>query len=75
VRRSVVRQVVEAAPAALRWLIDQGAPFDLEGGDYHLTREGGHSRRRILHARDATGRAVQDTLLARIGANVRMSPC
>jgi L-aspartate oxidase len=61
---AVVRRVVEAAPAALRWLIDQGAPFDLEGGDYHLTREGGHSRRRILHARDATGRAVQDTLLA-----------
>jgi L-aspartate oxidase len=62
----VVRQVVEAAPAALHWLIEQGVPFDLEGGDYHLTREGGHSRRRILHARDATGRAVQDTLLERI---------
>lgn len=63
---AVVRRVVEAAPAALHWLIDQGAPFDLEGGDYHLTREGGHSRRRILHARDATGRAVQDTLLAQV---------
>ncbi len=62
----VVRQVVEAAPAALHWLIEQGVPFDLEGGEYHLTREGGHSRRRILHARDATGRAVQDTLLERI---------
>ncbi len=65
---SVVRRVVEAAPAALHWLIDQGAPFDLEGGEYHLTREGGHSRRRILHARDATGRAVQDILLARLQA-------
>lgn len=62
----VVRQVVEAAPAALHWLIEQGVPFDLEDGEYHLTREGGHSRRRILHARDATGRAVQDTLLERI---------
>jgi len=62
----VVRQVVEAAPAALHWLVEQGVPFDLEGGEYHLTREGGHSRRRILHARDATGRAVQDTLLERI---------
>jgi len=62
----VVRQVVEAAPTALHWLIEQGVPFDLEGGEYHLTREGGHSRRRILHARDATGRAVQDTLLERI---------
>jgi L-aspartate oxidase len=65
---AVVRRVVEAAPAALRWLIDQGAPFDLEGGEYHLTREGGHSKRRILHARDATGRAVQDILLARVRA-------
>jgi L-aspartate oxidase len=63
---AVVRQVVEAAPAALQWLIEQGVPFDQEGGGYHLTREGGHSRRRILHARDATGRAVQDTLLERI---------
>jgi len=63
---AVVRQVVEAAPASLRWLIDQGAPFDLEGGAFHLTREGGHSRRRVLHAADATGRAVQDILLARL---------
>ncbi len=63
---AVVRQVVEAAPAAMHWLIEQGAPFDLEGGVFHLTREGGHSRRRILHAADATGRAVQDILLARL---------
>jgi L-aspartate oxidase len=71
---AAVRRIVEAAPAALRWLIEQGAPFDLEGDDYHLTREGGHSRRRILHARDATGRAVQDILLERVGAraNVRV---
>ena len=65
---AVVRRVVEAAPAALQWLIEQGAPFDREDGGYHLTREGGHSRRRILHARDATGRAVQDILLARVRA-------
>ena len=65
---AVVRRVVEAAPAALHWLIEQGAPFDREDGGYHLTREGGHSRRRILHARDATGRAVQDILLARVRA-------
>ena len=70
---AVVRRVVEAAPAALRWLIDQGAPFDLEGAEYHLTREGGHSRRRILHARDATGRAVQDTLLAQVGKRANIT--
>ena len=63
---AAVRYVVESAPDAVRWLIDQGAPFDLEGEGYHLTREGGHSRRRVLHAADATGRAVQDTLLARL---------
>ena len=65
---AAVRRVVEAAPDAVRWLIDQGAPFDLEGGAYHLAREGGHSRRRVLHAADATGRAVQQTLLARLAA-------
>jgi L-aspartate oxidase len=65
---ATVRHVVEAAPAAIRWLIDQGAPFDVEGAAYHLTREGGHSRRRVLHAADATGRAVQETLLGRLAA-------
>jgi L-aspartate oxidase len=60
---ATVRYVVEAAPDAVRWLIGQGAPFDVEGAAYHLTREGGHSRRRVLHAADATGRAVQQTLL------------
>ena len=65
---ATVRYVVESAPEAVRWLIGQGAPFDLEGATYHLTREGGHSRRRVLHAADATGRAVQDTLLARLAA-------
>ncbi len=65
---AVVRQVVEAAPAAVQWLIEQGAPFDHEGAAYHLTREGGHSKRRVLHAADATGRAVQDILLARMAA-------
>jgi len=63
---AVVRQVVEAAPAAVQWLIGQGAPFDHEGTSYHLAREGGHSKRRVLHAADATGRAVQDILLARM---------
>jgi len=65
---AVVRRVVEAAPAALQWLIEQGAPFDRDKAAYHLAREGGHSRRRILHAADATGRAVQETLLAKMAA-------
>jgi L-aspartate oxidase len=64
---AVVRHVVESAPAALGWLMEQGVPFDRDGNTFHLGREGGHSRRRILHAADATGKTVQDTLLARLG--------
>ena len=51
----------------MKWLIDFGMPFDRlddkSDGEYHLTREGGHSHRRILHAADATGEAVQVTLV------------
>jgi L-aspartate oxidase len=59
------------AKSSMQWLIDQGVPFDQvtdAGGEsrYHLTREGGHSHRRILHAADATGKAVQTTLLDRV---------
>lgn len=60
------RQVVEGAPAAIAWLRELGVPFTEEEGDLHLTREGGHSQRRIVHAADATGAAVQDTLLQRV---------
>jgi len=63
-----VRHVVENGPAALDWLIRQGVPFDREGSGYHLTREGGHSHRRILHVADATGNSVQTTLHARLRA-------
>ena len=58
-----VRFVVENAPAAIQRLIDYGARFDRgEDGRYHLTREGGHSARRIIHAADATGREMEETL-------------
>lgn len=64
---SVVRYTAERAKESLNWLIELGVAFDRapdENGEtrYHLTREGGHSHRRILHAADATGRAVQSTL-------------
>jgi L-aspartate oxidase len=62
----VVRHIVERASGNIRWLIDRGVAFDREGGDYHLTREGGHSHRRVIHAADATGRAVQTSLVERI---------
>ena len=56
------RFVVENGRRAIDWLISQGVPFTQEAGGYHLTREGGHSHRRIIHVADATGAAVQQTL-------------
>jgi len=58
----VVEHVVEAAPRAIEHLIDLGVPFASENGALHLTREGGHSHRRIVHVADATGYAVQRAL-------------
>ncbi len=65
---SAVRHIVENGRNSIEWLINQGVPFTPDNDinrpfDYHLTREGGHSSRRIIHAADATGRAISDTLL------------
>ncbi|MEA3079269.1 MAG: L-aspartate oxidase [Sphingomonadales bacterium] len=60
----VVEHVVEAAPRAIEHLIELGVPFAQEGDALHLTREGGHSHRRIVHVADATGYAVQQALEA-----------
>lgn len=61
-----VHFTVSRGRAAIEWLIDRGVPFtpaeDHGGYAYHLTREGGHSHRRIIHAADTTGRAVETTL-------------
>jgi L-aspartate oxidase len=67
----VVRRVVERGPDNIRWLLDRGVAFTRgeeygSAGGYHLTREGGHSHRRVVHAADATGRAVATTLEARV---------
>ncbi|HZW22631.1 L-aspartate oxidase [Noviherbaspirillum sp.] len=59
------RFIVENSRSAIEWLIEQGVPFTRDPTaelGYHLTREGGHSQRRIIHAADATGHAVQVTL-------------
>ncbi|MGJ8668839.1 MAG: L-aspartate oxidase [Oceanococcus sp.] len=62
---AAVRFTVERGPAAIGWLVDKGVPFTrrIAEGDFHLTREGGHSHRRVIHAADATGKAVETTLL------------
>ncbi|WP_417357302.1 L-aspartate oxidase [Gallaecimonas pentaromativorans] len=67
--KDAVRFTASHAKEALEWLISLGVPFDREEDDdsrFHLTREGGHSHRRILHAADATGRAVQLTLVEQV---------
>ncbi|MBN8431174.1 L-aspartate oxidase [Microbulbifer salipaludis] len=62
-----VRFTVENSHTAVHWLINQGVDFTREeDGDYHLTKEGGHSHRRIIHSADATGRAVHSTLIERV---------
>lgn len=57
-----VRYTVEHGREVIDWLSEQGVPFTREANAYHLHREGGHSHRRIAHAADATGRAIQSTL-------------
>lgn len=63
-----VRFTVENSAAAIQWLIDQGVDFTrtTDDQDYHLTKEGGHSHRRIIHSADATGKAVHSTLIDRV---------
>lgn len=66
-----VQFTIGQSKACIDWLIEQGVPFtenpDTESNNtYHLTKEGGHSHRRIIHAADATGRAISDTLISRV---------
>ena len=68
--RHAVEFVASNARSCVQWLIDQGVLFVTHiqpNGEesYHLTREGGHSHRRILHAADATGREVETTLVGK----------
>ena len=68
-RTDAVRFVVERGRRSVEWLVAQGVPFtrdDANQDELHLTREGGHSHRRIVHAADATGSAVQRTLVGQV---------
>ncbi|MES2204137.1 MAG: L-aspartate oxidase [Pseudomonadota bacterium] len=69
-----VEYVVKNAKAAIDWLINIGVDFTHETTkegvkEYHLTQEGGHTQRRIWHAADSTGKAVKETLDARVNAH------
>ncbi len=67
----VVRYTVEHGREAIDWLVECGVDFDREtradgSCDFHLTREGGHSHRRVLHAADATGKEIQNSLVSQL---------
>ncbi len=77
-RESVVRTVVERGPASIQWLQAEGMAFTQTpptgDSDFHLTREGGHTHRRVAHAADATGRELENTLVGQVNAhpNIRV---
>lgn len=61
---NVANFVASHGKEAIQWLIDLDVPFsrDETTHQFHLTKEGGHSHRRVVHANDATGKAIQKTL-------------
>ncbi|HOU52805.1 MAG TPA: L-aspartate oxidase [Myxococcota bacterium] len=67
--RDIVEMCVQMAPDRIRWLVDQGVSFNRTAGeesvDFDFGREGGHSRRRVLHYQDLTGNEIERVLLAR----------
>jgi L-aspartate oxidase len=70
-KEDIVRYVTGRGAANIHWLIEQGVKFTRNDSsdsqyEYHLTREGGHSHRRIIHATDATGWTVENTLIERL---------
>ena len=74
-REDVVRHVVERGPAMIEALLELGADFDPGEAEHTLDlgREGGHTRRRIVHHRDATGREIERALLAQVRAHPRIT--
>ena len=65
--KNAVRGIVQAAPDAVHWLLERQVPLDrTEDGQLHLTREGGHSQRRIVHAADASGSAIMQALVPQL---------
>ncbi|MFW2374160.1 MAG: L-aspartate oxidase [Gammaproteobacteria bacterium] len=76
-----VRFTIEHGPENIQWLADLGVPFTTDqhqngSHHYHLTREGGHSHRRVIHAADATGQALETTLLNHVqhSPNIELFP-
>ena len=69
-----VRFIVEGGRAEIEHLTELGVDFTMEkDGAFHLTREGGHSHRRVVHSADHTGKAVENTLADRVKAQKNVS--
>ena len=65
--QDAVENVVSKSKQAVQWLLDMGVEFSVDAEDeLHLTKEGGHSQRRVIHSDDATGRAVSKSLSERV---------
>ena len=78
----VVKFVVNQGKNTINWLIENGVNFtrdsqhrkdDLVAGGYHLTKEGGHSFRRIIHSADSTGKEVQKSLENQVETNINIT--
>ncbi|MFV2089474.1 MAG: L-aspartate oxidase, partial [Pseudomonadales bacterium] len=63
---AIVTQTVSQGPEAIRQLSRWGVEFDNDDNEFHLTREGGHSFRRIFHVAHATGKAITESLTQRV---------
>ncbi len=71
-----VRFTVENGARSINWLLDAGVPFTRDATDQsrlHLTREGGHTHRRIAHAADASGAAIENTLADQVGRRTNIT--
>ncbi|MEY4642837.1 MAG: hypothetical protein RLZZ227_2831, partial [Pseudomonadota bacterium] len=79
--RDIVEYTVGRARESIEWLVQQGLAFSRDdspdarsvAGQYHLSKEGGHSHRRVIHAADATGKAVFETLATRVSKHPNIS--
>jgi L-aspartate oxidase len=70
-----VQELVREGPARVRELMAWGADFTVSGGALSLGREGGHSRRRIVHAQDLTGREIERSLLQAVAEHPSIETC
>ena len=73
--QDVVEFTVNQSAATIQWLVDMGVAFDRQQDTdaFHLTKEGGHSHRRVIHAADATGREIAETLSSHLARRNNVS--